>query len=283
MTWHVTGDIAVFLEYVRHLLLTDPVANTTALTVTDSLTSGHRFSDEPPVFAWCQGDSGDVTGAVLMTPPYDLMLAVVPPATVDSLVTTLRKHGVAVSGVRTADDSGDAFAAAWTAGMNLVPQTSRRLRLFRLGTLTPPDPAPPGHARPATMADSSRVTQWWDAYQREAEVHRANAAALAEGSIGAGLLWLWVDQAGEPVSMAAHKAPVGGASLLAPVYTPPQHRSRGYGAAVTAACTAGVLAAGATNVVLFTDLSNPVSNLIYRRIGFRPVSDARTIAFVPAP
>ena len=36
---------------------------------------------------------------------------------------------------------------------------------------------------------------------------------------------------------------------------------------------------GAEQVVLFTDLANPVSNAIYQRIGFEPVSDWVTIAF----
>ncbi|MDT5327157.1 MAG: hypothetical protein QOF25_4309 [Mycobacterium sp.] len=35
---------------------------------------------------------------------------------------------------------------------------------------------------------------------------------------------------------------------------------------------------GAEQVVLFTDLANPVSNAIYQRFGFEPVSDWVTIA-----
>jgi predicted GNAT family acetyltransferase len=38
------------------------------------------------------------------------------------------------------------------------------------------------------------------------------------------------------------------------------------------------MAMDADHVVLFTDLANPVSNAIYQRIGFEPVSDWRTIA-----
>ena len=30
-------------------------------------------------------------------------------------------------------------------------------------------------------------------------------------------------------------------------------------------------------MLLFTDLTNPISNLIYQRIGFEPISDAVTI------
>jgi predicted GNAT family acetyltransferase len=34
-------------------------------------------------------------------------------------------------------------------------------------------------------------------------------------------------------------------------------------------------------VVLFTDLANPVSNAIYRRIGFEPVAEFVRIDFMP--
>ncbi len=72
-------------------------------------------------------------------------------------------------------------------------------------------------------------------------------------------------------------------SRIGPVYTVPQHRGHGYGSAVTAAAASWALQAGARHVVLNTDLSNPISNAIYPRIGFRPVYDAVEIAFTPAP
>jgi predicted GNAT family acetyltransferase len=36
---------------------------------------------------------------------------------------------------------------------------------------------------------------------------------------------------------------------------------------------------GVADVVLFADLGNPVSNAIYRRIGFEPVGDSVRIDF----
>ena len=70
------------------------------------------------------------------------------------------------------------------------------------------------------------------------------------------------------MSLAGHTAQVAGSVRVGPVYTPPEHRRRGYGAAVTAATTLHALADGATQVVLFTDLANPVSNSIYQAIGY---------------
>ena len=63
------------------------------------------------------------------------------------------------------------------------------------------------------------------------------------------------------------------------VYTPPEHRGRGYGGAVTAAVTQAALDAGADDVVLFTDLANPTSNALYQRLGYRPIEDRAVVEF----
>jgi predicted GNAT family acetyltransferase len=59
---------------------------------------------------------------------------------------------------------------------------------------------------------------------------------------------------------------------LGPVFTPVERRSQGYGGAVTAAVSAAAQQL-ADEVLLFTDLTNPVSNAIYQRLGYRPVHD----------
>jgi predicted GNAT family acetyltransferase len=66
---------------------------------------------------------------------------------------------------------------------------------------------------------------------------------------------------------------------VAPVYTPPEHRRRSYGGAVTAAVSRAALDGGATDVVLYTDLANPTSNSVYQRLGYRPVHDRMVLAF----
>jgi hypothetical protein len=51
-----------------------------------------------------------------------------------------------------------------------------------------------------------------------------------------------------------------------------------------AAISRAALDACAHEVVLFTDLDNPTSNALYRRIGYQPVSDRSVLSFTsPAP
>ena len=82
--------------------------------------------------------------------------------------------------------------------------------------------------------------------------------------------------------MAALTRQVAGRARVGPVYTPPGLRGHGYASAATAAVSQQALDAGAGDVVLFTDLANPVSNSIYQRIGYQPVEDRTVLAFSTA-
>ncbi|QVK17257.1 hypothetical protein KHQ81_10220 [Mycoplasmatota bacterium] len=57
------------------------------------------------------------------------------------------------------------------------------------------------------------------------------------------------------------------------VYTPVKFRRNGYGSIVTAEVTKKVLADGKL-ATLYTDLSNPTSNSIYMKIGYKPYCDS---------
>jgi predicted GNAT family acetyltransferase len=52
---------------------------------------------------------------------------------------------------------------------------------------------------------------------------------------------------------------------------------------VTAQASCWARGQGAAEVVLFTDLANPISNRIYQRIGFRAVADSTRIGFLEPP
>jgi ribosomal protein S18 acetylase RimI-like enzyme len=251
-------------------LAADPVANTVSLTVLSAVVAGRRWSDDPLLFAWHEDG-----GAVLMTPPHELLLARVPDGTLEGLVAAVRDRGVAIPGVNGETGVAERFAAAWR-GEHAV---FLRLRLYALGTLVPPDPPPPGAARPARDDELDLAARWLAAFEEETGVTRTDARAGARERGEDGRLWLWEDADGRPVSLAARTPTAVGVARIAPVYTPPEHRRHGYGAAITAACSLDALERDADHVVLFADADNPTTNAIYQQIGFRPVSDWCTIRF----
>jgi len=69
---------------------------------------------------------------------------------------------------------------------------------------------------------------------------------------------------------------------VGPVYTPPALRRRGYAAALVAALSRELLAAGRARIFLAADVANPTAGGVYARIGYRAVSDFFHFDFVPA-
>jgi predicted GNAT family acetyltransferase len=234
--------------------------------VIETVRSGHRFSGAPMLFGWYED-----RGAVSLTPPFELLLAVVPDDTIEALATALR--GTDLPGVNGDAATVERFVAAWQPER---AEVAFEMRLYRLGELQLPSAA--GHARVADDGDLALAVRWLAAFESDAGVKSTDVESAARERIGDGRLWLW-EHDGIPVSLAARTATAAGVARIAPVYTPPDQRRRGYGAAVTAACTADALARDADEVVLFTDLANPTSNSIYQAIGFRPIADRRVVRF----
>jgi RimJ/RimL family protein N-acetyltransferase len=276
--WVISDSVDDFADRTWDLLAASPVQQTVPLTIVQSLRAGHRWSDMPPLFAWYEED-GETRGAVCMTPPFEMLLAMVPDDATAELVGSLRDGGIGLSGVNGEVATVERFAATWLQSTELRARTVFEQRLYMLGVLRPPDPPPPGRARPGVEADVELAAAWIAAFQEEAGVPVSGAESAARAAVAEERLWLWEGEDGAPVSLAARTVPAVGVARVAPVYTPPEQRRRGYGAAITAAVTADALARGADHVVLFTDLANPTSNAIYQRIGFAPVSDRRVVRF----
>src|SRR5262245_59696921 len=138
MSWCFTDDPVAYVDRVWDMLAADRARHTVSLTVAALVRDGFRWADDPMVFGWYEA-GGEVRGAVSLTPPHELLLADVPDGTLDGLVSGLREVRAAVPGVNGEVDLADRFVAAWTAGSPLRHRVTLRLRLFRLGTLAPPD------------------------------------------------------------------------------------------------------------------------------------------------
>ncbi|MDP9183943.1 MAG: GNAT family N-acetyltransferase, partial [Actinomycetota bacterium] len=157
--------------------------------------------------------------------------------------------------------------AARRSGRTATLKTAERL--YRLGELVPPQT--PGAARPAGEGDVDLLVAWFDAFVAEAGVMPQDTERIVRERLTYQGFVLWEHDG--PVSFAGHTRKAFQGIRLGPVYTPPEHRGRGYGGAVTAAASQQALDRGASEVVLFTDLTNPTSNALYPRLGYRPVTD----------
>jgi predicted GNAT family acetyltransferase len=138
----------------------------------------------------------------------------------------------------------------------------------------PSYPKADGSSRTVAATDAPLLFEWLTGFHQEAVPHdpppeRANVEKAAAS--GRFLFWLSNDR---PVSAAAVARRLRHSAAIAPVYTPPELRGRGYGGSATAAVADRAFAEGKSAVCLTTNLRNPISNRCYAKIGFRPYCDS---------
>jgi hypothetical protein len=257
MGWHTTTSAEVFLDLAGAFLRARPVENTLPLNIAGTLREHgpHHFGAGDPLFGWYATGGGRVNGAFLQTPPFPLLVTAVPEGAMPELAAAL--SGRPLTGVNALTADADSFIEAWCARTGVRGKLRQRHRLFRLAGLNPPEP-PPGAPRVAGPGDRALLIDWFEAFFRDVGEVRRGVEELVDDKLGYGGMTLWeVD--GTPVSMAGVSPPHAGIVRVVSVYTPPEHRGRGYGGAVTATVTRAALDAGAGGVVLFTDVANPTS------------------------
>ncbi|MFB7515362.1 GNAT family N-acetyltransferase [Streptomyces sp. NPDC056144] len=270
MTWTFTEDADAFRTAAAELLASEATRNTAVLTL---MGSAGRLG------WWTEAD-GRVTGVLAVSPPRVPAFGAVTVAAARALVLPAGEEPKAVRG-ETAAVEAYAEAHAEATGRRWRPTV--RMRLFRLGELTPPHPAPAGRARRAVAADLPLLTGWTREFALAIGDEPAeDYTGFVTDRITDGRLWLWEAPDGRPVSMAAVSRAIEGQARVHLVYTPPAERGRGYAAGATEAVSRAALDAGVAHVLLFTDLANPTSNALYQRLGYRPVTDHLGVEFGPS-
>lgn len=208
-------------------------------------------------------------------PPHGFGLSPLTPEQADSLAGRLATLGYSLSRVSADHGTATTFAEAWqrhTGATSKIRDT--RLRLYRLGTLTPPEPLPAGRGRVLGEQDLEQVMFWCGEFAKAVgEDVSIDAGTWADTRFADKRYTLWETPDGTPVSFAGMNSMIGGQIQVDIVYTPAHLRGHGYAGAVTAEVSKAALAAGARDVILFADLSNPTSNALYQHLGYRTLTD----------
>ncbi len=273
--WHLTEDLDEFLARAGDFLRSRPALHTVPLTVADALRRRglHLYGEEAPLFGLLEADDGTVRAALLHTPPFPVHVTALTPQEADALAARYAELGRQLPGVSAPQETAEHFAAAWRRHTGTAVTADKRQRLYRLGELTEPEPRPQGRARTAAPADRDLLIRWFEEFQEITGGVGQDAGNWADARISHGGVTFWETHDGKPLAMAGATPETAGQVRIAPVYTPAALRGRGYAGAATAEVSRAAREAGVAEVLLFTDLANPTSNGLYRRIGYRPVAD----------
>ncbi|MFE1037022.1 GNAT family N-acetyltransferase [Streptomyces sp. NPDC058807] len=276
--WHLTQDVDDFLARAGDFLRSRPALHNTPLTDIEKLRIRRPDAHGPvtAVFGWLEL-GGEVHAIFYLTSRGRLGLTPLSVEQTEALAAHLAVLGHSPANVIADHDTATAFADSWQRHTGAAPTLFWRTHLYRLGTLTPPQPRPEGRGRLTDGADREDVVRWCREFcvdvGEQSSIDLIDAGSWDDSRFGDRHFTFWETLDGTPVSMAAATSVIGGMVRVDPVYTPAHLRGRGYAGAVTVKASRAALAEGATDVVLFTDPDNPTSNALYQRIGYVRLAD----------
>lgn len=271
---HATADD--FLEHAGEFLGEREAEHNLILGISSQLRRVPRMYGEDPFLAVVE-DEGRVAGAVLRTPPHNLILSELDDErAIGPILSVVREEFASLPGVVGPKERAAQFATAWQAETGAAARLELAQRIFRVDRVDPPQSVS-GRMRAYDPTDRELAVRWMGAFVAEAlppnaphpESNEEFVARRQEDPDGGLVFW----EDGEPVSLAGYGGLTPNGIRIGPVYTPPELRGRGYASALTAALTQQLLDGGRRFCFLFTDLANPTSNSIYQRIGYRAVGD----------
>jgi len=233
---------------------------------------------------WVMVTVQDVRGILLtalMTPPHNITLYaidnIVNHAAIDCLIKGLRNYEI--PGVTTEKSLAEEFAKAYGKQYEITMNQ----RIYEL-TVVNPDIPTCGTLRLAEEKDMSFLPFWLSSFFPSARNDETMPIPIeAEpfiNRIDRRNLWILENEDGVPVSMVGSSRELVTVRSIAPVYTPPYFRGRGYASSSVAQLSRLLLDKGFTRCVLYTDLANPTSNSIYQKIGYRAICNSLELKFV---
>jgi predicted GNAT family acetyltransferase len=276
---HFFKTAADFLGTSEPDLERDESCNNLLLGLAYSLVKNPRKYGSDPFFAIVK-NKGRLELFALMTPPYKLILSALSDSANDSY-NLLASHFISkqwnIPGVVGPESVAGTFANVYSSMKGCNLKLSMKMRMYQLTDVGEPR-NPKGSFRPAEEKDIPLLRKWIDefhidVFKGEKNVIKDDAAELIRN----GDLYVWDNC--RIVSMVCRTRPTKHGYIIALVYTPLELRNKGYATAVVSSLCRYLLNSGKTYCALFADLSNPTSNSIYQKIGFKPIRDYNDYSF----
>jgi len=281
MTVRCPPNARAFLDSAGADLLTDEIRHSLAYGIAERVVlDAHAFGPDDPWFLILE-NSGRTCATAIRTPPHRPILAHLcgdADSVCSALIRSIHEIDTGIPGVVGEKELADRFTREWCAAYGSKVKSVMAQRIYRLTELVEPI-FDHGAMRNATMGDTELVESWAAEFHREADGAEPSPTLreLYRERILEGSVYLWEN--GVPVSMAISARPTRNGISIGTVYTPPEHRNRGYATSCVASLCKRLLCEYRF-CVLYTDLSNPVSNSIYKRIGFKEYCDSAQYSYI---
>ena len=269
-----------FKNIAGDILLSDEAKHGLTLGIVERVVNDlHAYGENDPWFIIIE-DYGQILGTAICTPPNSTILSYfcgdIKEVT-SSLVNSIHEISPVISGVIGSNEIVVPFVEQWCSQYKAKVTRMIAHRLYQLTELIEPEFAD-GFLRKAAPEDEDVVVRWAADFHLEAlgEILAEHHRNLYRDRIRTGEIYLWDDK--ESVSMAVSTRPTRRGISIGGVFTPPSKRNHGYATSCVAALCKELLEKY-DFCLLFADLSNPISNSIYMKMGFKEYCDSTNYFF----
>lgn len=277
MKLHTFEDASLFYQKVKDYLLKDEISHNLQLGICNRLINNPEIYEIKPYLAAVE-EHGSIIAVAMMTIPYTLLLSEIKDLkAIDIIAQDLQQEYESLTNVNAPVVEAETFAEKWCLLTGKFYKLKVPLRIFKLEKVELFSQVK-GNFRLATENEKELIKSWHDAFCLEALGSiEGDSENWLERVLQKSKAYLWQDEI--PVSIACSTRSTPNGIGISMVYTPPEHRKRGYASACVAALSQTLLDKGYKFCFLFTDLSNPTSNKIYQEIGYKPVADWNNYSF----
>lgn len=261
-----TGDPAYVLQVARTFIESDRARNNTMLVLLNQ-----RLTTRDTGRYWVASEGGAVRGVVFQSPlDFYALVTPMPRPVITALVEKIVVDDVRLPGVGYEVQTASTFAGLWAELTKSVVIPSRVGRQYECFDVLRPRRKAEGELRLAEASERSSLGDWLSTFKSVRGGPNSDTNQEIDRAFSAGRIWVWYDNG--PASMPIQSPVVDGAVTLQIVFTPQERRGRGYASASVAELTDRILSAG-NRCMIYTNLSNPEANSIYRQLGYEVVQE----------
>lgn len=279
-------EVDDFYDAAFPFLLAREAENNLLLSILNSLKENIQDNGKEMPLLFSIVDHDDVKLIALRTPPHDIIISYTDDLnSIKVLVEELLKRNERLPGVLSFKEAADNFAELWCEENSLKPNLFRKERIYKLEEVSK-DTIGTKKFSVASKAHQIIVLKWAGEMLKEAlvdateeNIEQTINQLKKEFEENKSKMFLLFDNT-EPVSMVRKAGKTPNGNFVNLVYTPPSLRRKGYATECVAKLSKKILEEGNKYCFLFTDLSNPTSNSIYQKIGYRPVIDENHYKFL---
>ncbi|WP_077298130.1 GNAT family N-acetyltransferase [Virgibacillus pantothenticus] len=273
-----TKSLEYYLDMVEEELLKKEACNNLMLGILDRLQRKHGDC----YLGWVE-KNGQLLYPFLRTPPHNWVLpdleGNMDKEVIQCMVEHLWNRGWGVPGVIGPESYAATFAAEWGKLTGCTATVHMRELIYQLDKVKK-------HARQtgelivAKEQDLPLLIDWLQQFGKQADeeisLQRAEQIARRFITEQSAFFWRVNDQL---VSMANRSRTTRNGATINAVFTPDRYKGNGYATNAVAALSQQLLNKGYRFCSLYTDVSNPISNYIYQKIGYYKVGSATVYAF----